>query len=101
MIKFIQIYLQIPYLYLKSYTLNIKNTKYKKKLFEYKSTFQKNKSVLYNPQPSEDFMKRKHTFLLDKDNNLEDFKAKHNYQIMEEYWKKRKKECEKNLSKFC
>jgi len=36
-------------------------------------------------------------------NNIESFKQfrrKHEYQILEEYWKKRKKECEKNLSKF-
>ena len=46
-------------------------------------------------------MKRKNTFFINKDNNLEDFKGKHNYQIDEEYWSKRKKECEKNLSKFC
>ena len=46
-------------------------------------------------------MKRKHTFFKNKDNNLEDFKPKHNYQIVEEYWSKRRKECEKNLSKFC
>jgi hypothetical protein len=38
---------------------------------------------------------------IDKDNNLEDFKAKHNYQIVEDYWRIRKKECEKTLSKFC
>ena len=46
-------------------------------------------------------MKRKNTFLINKENNQEDFKAKHNYQIVEEYWMKRRKECEKNLSKFC
>ncbi len=46
-------------------------------------------------------MKRKNTFFVDKENSLKDFKAKHKYQIIEEYWKKRKKECEKNLSKFC
>jgi hypothetical protein len=34
-------------------------------------------------------MKRKPTFFKDKDNNLGDFKAKHNYQIVEEYWRKR------------
>ena len=32
---------------------------------------------------------------------LNQFKSKHEYQILENYWKKRKKECEKNLSKFC
>jgi len=46
-------------------------------------------------------MKKKHTFFINRGNNLEDFKLKHNYQIVEEYWGKRKKECEKNLSKFC
>ena len=46
-------------------------------------------------------MKRKNTFIVDKENCLKDVKAKHNYQIVAEYWKKRKKECEKNLSKFC
>ncbi len=46
-------------------------------------------------------MKRKNTFFINKENNLKDFNAKHNYQIVEEYWEKRKKECEKNLSKFC
>ena len=46
-------------------------------------------------------MKRKNNFFVDKENGLKDFKAKHNYQIVEAYWRKRKKECEKNLSKFC
>ena len=32
---------------------------------------------------------------------LKEFRTNHNYQILENYWKKRKKECEKNLSKFC
>jgi len=32
---------------------------------------------------------------------LNKFESKHKYQILESYWKKRKKECEKNLSKFC
>ncbi len=32
---------------------------------------------------------------------LSQFNKKHKYQILENYWKKRKKECEKNLSKFC
>ena len=38
---------------------------------------------------------------INKENNQENLKAKHNYQKVEEYWRKRKKECEKNLSKFC
>ena len=46
-------------------------------------------------------MKRKHTFFKNKYNNLEDFKPKHNYQIVEEYWRERRKEREKYLSKFC
>ena len=46
-------------------------------------------------------MKRKNTFFVYKENGLKDVKAKHKYQIIEAYWKNRKKECEKNLSKFC
>ena len=46
-------------------------------------------------------MERKNTFFVHNENGQKDIKAKHNYQIVEEYWKKRKKECEKNLSKFC
>ena len=38
---------------------------------------------------------------MNKDKNLKDFKANLNYQILEKYWIKRNKECEKNLSKFC
>lgn len=30
-----------------------------------------------------------------------ELRTKHKYQILENYWKKRKKECEKNLSKYC
>ena len=46
-------------------------------------------------------MKRKNTFFVDKVNGLKDIQAKINYQIVEEFWKKRKIECEKNFSKFC
>ena len=46
-------------------------------------------------------MKRKNNFFINKENNLKEVEEKHNYQIVEEYWKRRKKECEKNLSKFC
>ena len=46
-------------------------------------------------------MERKNTFFVDKEIGLKDVKAKHNYQIIKEYCKKRKKEYEKNLSKFC
>ena len=35
------------------------------------------------------------------DNTYKETKSKHKYQRFEVYWKKRKKECEKNLSKFC
>ena len=46
-------------------------------------------------------MKLKNNFFIDKDNNSIDFKTKHKYQKFEAYLEKRKKECEKNLSKFC
>ena len=46
-------------------------------------------------------MNKKDTFFDEKENVLKDVKAKYYYSIIEEYWKKRKKECEKNLSKFC
>ena len=32
-------------------------------------------------------MKRKNTFFINKEHNEEDLKAKHNYQIVEEYWR--------------
>jgi len=47
-------------------------------------------------------MKNKNTSVLNQNNiHLSQFKNEHKYQILENYWKKRKKECEKNLSKFC
>ena len=47
-------------------------------------------------------MKIKNTSVLNQNNiHLSQFKNKHKYQILENYWKKRQKECEKNLSKFC
>jgi len=47
-------------------------------------------------------MKIKNTSVLNqKSINLNQFKNNHKYQILEDYWKKRTKECEKNLSKFC
>ena len=47
-------------------------------------------------------MKIKNTSVLNQNNiHLSQFKNKHKYQILENYWKERKKECEKNLSKFC
>ena len=46
-------------------------------------------------------MKRKNAFFINKEISPKDLKTKHNYQVVEEYWKKRKKECEKNFSKFC
>ena len=49
----------------------------------------------------EDFMKRKYTFFVNKENSLKDFKKTHDYQIVEEYLEKREKECEKNFTKFC
>ena len=47
-------------------------------------------------------MKIKNTSVLNQNNiRLSQFKNKHEYQILENYWKERMKECEKNLSKFC
>ena len=47
-------------------------------------------------------MKIKNIAVLNQKNiHLSQFKNKHKYQILENYCKKRKKECEKNLSKFC
>jgi len=40
------------------------------------------------------------TFLNQKNIKLSQFKNKHNYQILENYWKKRKKECEKTFQNF-
>ena len=46
-------------------------------------------------------MKIKNTSVLNKNNiHLSQFKNKHKYQILENYWKKRKKECEKNFQNF-
>jgi len=47
-------------------------------------------------------MKIKNTSVLNQKNfYLSQFKNNHEYQILENYWQKRKKECENNLSKFC
>ena len=47
-------------------------------------------------------MKIKNTSVLNQNNiHLNQLENKHKYQILKNYWKKRKKECEKNLSKFC
>ena len=47
-------------------------------------------------------MKIKNTLVFNQNNiHLIQFKNKPKYQILEKYWKKRKKEYEKNLSKFC
>jgi len=47
-------------------------------------------------------MKIKNTSVFKQNSiTLNQFRSKHKYQILESYWKKRKKECEKNLSKFC
>ena len=47
-------------------------------------------------------MKIKNTSVFNKNNiHLNQFENKHKYQIFENYWEKREKECEKNLSKFC
>ena len=47
-------------------------------------------------------MKIKNTAVHNKKNmHLSKFENKHKYQMLDNFWKKRKKECEKNLSKFC
>ena len=47
-------------------------------------------------------MKIKNTSVFSQNNiHLSQIKNKHKYQILENYWEKRKKEYEKNLSKFC
>ena len=46
-------------------------------------------------------MKIKNTSVLSQNNiYLSQFKNKHKYQILENYWKKRKKECEKIFKNF-
>ena len=42
----------------------------------------------------------KNKSIINIDNTYKDIKSKHKDQILEIYWKKRKKEYEKNLSKF-
>ncbi|ABM72327.1 Conserved hypothetical protein [Prochlorococcus marinus str. MIT 9515] len=49
----------------------------------------------------EDFMKSKNTFFIEKDNDQNNLYEKGNNSIFKEYSKKRIKECEVNLSKFC
>ena len=43
----------------------------------------------------------KNNSIISIDKTYKDIKSKHKYQILDVYWKKRKKEYEKNLSKFC
>ncbi len=46
-------------------------------------------------------MKIKKTSVLSQNNiHLSQFKNKHKYQILENYWKKRKKECKKIFQNF-
>ena len=45
-------------------------------------------------------IKMKNTSIITLDRPFKEFKSEHKYQILEDYWKKRNKECEKNLSKF-
>ena len=46
-------------------------------------------------------MKIKNNSILNQNNiHLSQFKNKHKYQILENYWKKRKKECEKIFQSF-
>jgi len=44
-------------------------------------------------------MKIKNNSIIRNKKTSSQFKSK--YEISEEYWKEREKECEKNLSKFC
>ena len=46
-------------------------------------------------------IKMKNTSIISLDKTFKEFKSEHKYQILEDYWKERKKECEKNLSNFC
>tara|TARA_B100000945_G_C20074415_1_gene453948 strand:- start:111 stop:245 length:135 start_codon:yes stop_codon:yes gene_type:complete len=43
----------------------------------------------------------KNKYLAINNNFSEEFKTKNKYQLVDNYWMKRKKECEKYLSKFC
>ena len=43
----------------------------------------------------------KNTSIITLDKPFKEFKSEHKYLILEDSLKKRKKECEKNLSKFC
>ena len=46
-------------------------------------------------------MKIKNTSVSNPNNiHLDQFKSEHKYQILENYWKKRKKECEKIFQNF-
>jgi len=49
----------------------------------------------------EEFMKRKNSIFIYEVNNLKVFNTIYKYQRENDYWEKRKNECEKNLSKFC
>ena len=44
---------------------------------------------------------KKNTSIITIDKTFKEFNSEHKYQILQDYWKTRKKECEKNLSKFC
>ena len=45
-------------------------------------------------------MNIKNTSVFNQNIHLNQFKNKHKHQILENYWKKRKKECEKNSLNF-
>ena len=46
-------------------------------------------------------MKNKTTSMININRVFKESRSNHKYQIFEDYWKKRKKECEKNPSRFC
>ena len=57
--------------------------------------------MIYILKTLDSAIKMKNTSIITNDKTFKEFKSEHKYQILEDYWKKRKKECEKNLSKFC
>ena len=57
--------------------------------------------MIYILKTLESVIKMKKTSIISLDNTFKEFKSEHKYLILEDSLKKRKKECEKNLSKFC
>ena len=57
--------------------------------------------MIYILKTLDSAIKMEKTLIISLEKTFKEFKSEHKYQILEDYWKKRKKECEKNLSKFC